>query len=30
MEAIGRYRENMRPLVQADNVWLYEIVAWPR
>jgi hypothetical protein len=26
---IGRYQQFLRPLVQQDDVWLYEIVDWP-
>jgi 4-amino-4-deoxy-L-arabinose transferase-like glycosyltransferase len=29
MDAIYRYRDYLRPLTQADDVWLYEIAAWP-
>lgn len=29
MDAIGRYRDYLRPLAQDDNVRLYEIAAWP-
>jgi hypothetical protein len=29
IERIGRYQQFLRPLVQQDDVWLYEIVDWP-
>ena len=29
VERIGRYQQFLRPLVQQDDVWLYEIVDWP-
>ena len=29
LERIGRYQQFLRPLVQQDDVWLYEIVDWP-
>ena len=29
IERIGRYQKFLRPLVQQDDVWLYEIVDWP-
>ena len=29
MEQLERYRQYLRPLVQQDDVWLYEIVDWP-
>ncbi len=30
LERIAQYQEYLRPLLQEDEVWLYEIVAWPR
>ena len=29
LERISRYQQFLRPLVQQDDVWLYEIVDWP-
>jgi hypothetical protein len=29
MDALGRYRDYLRPLAQGDDALLYEIVAWP-
>jgi hypothetical protein len=29
IERIGRYQQFLRPLVQQDDVWLYEIIDWP-
>ncbi|MGE4084769.1 MAG: hypothetical protein AB7H93_17345 [Vicinamibacterales bacterium] len=29
LEGLERYRQFLRPLVQQDDVWLYEIVDWP-
>jgi hypothetical protein len=29
LERLGRYQQFLRPLVQQDDVWLYEIVDWP-
>jgi hypothetical protein len=30
MDALARYKDDLRPLVQADDVWLYEITGWPQ
>lgn len=30
LDAIGRYADYLRPLAAADDVLLYEVVAWPR
>lgn len=30
VEALDAYRAYLRPLSREDDVWLYEIVAWPR
>ena len=29
IERLQSYGQYLRPLVQQDDVWLYEIVAWP-
>lgn len=30
LERLAQYQDYLRPLVREDDVWLYEIVAWPR
>ena len=30
LESIENYREFLQPLIREGDVWLYEIVAWPR